>query len=87
MAFLEPATVTLLGGRYSDLEEGQLKDFKRGLYTRLGCDTLNEIIILSRLTLSADAHFLPRQQMQRMHQNLQLCKQQRLSLHKQPCLL
>ncbi|KJA26411.1 hypothetical protein HYPSUDRAFT_199138 [Hypholoma sublateritium FD-334 SS-4] len=36
MAFLEPATVTLLGGRYSDLEEGQLKDFKRGLNTRLG---------------------------------------------------
>ncbi|KAF8150793.1 hypothetical protein B0H34DRAFT_152469 [Crassisporium funariophilum] len=35
MAFLEPATVTLLGGKQTDLEAQQLDDFKRGLRERL----------------------------------------------------
>lgn len=37
MAFLEPATVNLLGGRQADLEARQLNDFKQGLRARLGC--------------------------------------------------
>lgn len=57
MAFLEPATVNLLGGRYSELEEGQLQDFKRGLYTRLGYGILNQNVYPSHLKLSTDDHF------------------------------
>lgn len=40
MAFLEPATVDLLGGKYSELEEAQLGDLKNGLRARLGYATL-----------------------------------------------
>ncbi|KAF8183962.1 hypothetical protein BJ912DRAFT_975749 [Pholiota molesta] len=36
MAFLEPATVNMLGGRQADLEARQLNDFKQGLRARLG---------------------------------------------------
>ncbi|CAA7266958.1 unnamed protein product [Cyclocybe aegerita] len=36
MAFLEPATVALMGGQQSELEAEQREDFKRGLYERLG---------------------------------------------------
>ncbi|KAJ3515428.1 hypothetical protein NLJ89_g1768 [Agrocybe chaxingu] len=36
MAFLEPATVALVGGKQSELEAEQQEDFKRGLCERLG---------------------------------------------------
>lgn len=36
MAFLEPATVVLLGGEYEGLEKRQRTEFKQGLRERLG---------------------------------------------------
>ena len=36
MAFLEPATVVLLGGAQEQLEARQLAEFKQGLRERLG---------------------------------------------------